>query len=205
MTQSEIIAKTLVILNEAGGDTQLSLLSEDTLRISDYIEKSIKDGVRMVQAVSPQKGVCPKNGKETSLATDTKNGVASLVVPDGFVSLIGVRLSGWSRVCTEAEDMDSENYLRQCNSYTRSGANHPVCIHGFGDDGIRNLFLYPYKESYTLDMFMYESEYSSTSDIPDDFSLAVCYMTASVVYTIFENKAAADAMRQMAVACLSKK
>lgn len=206
MTQAEIVAKTLVILNEAGGDTELSLLSEDTLRVSDYIEQSIAEAVRLVQSLSENRCVNPKNGaSDATLKVDDKGGYATISVPDGFVSLIGIQLKSWKAVCVSADTMDSEAYLRQCNPYTRSGVNHPVCIYGYGSEGEKQLFLYPGAKDETLLMFVYESDYSSSDNLPDDISLAVCYMTASVVYTIFENKAAAEAMHQMAVACLSKK
>ena len=205
MKKADIVAKTLVILNEAGGDTELSLLSEDTLRVSDYIEKSIPEAVRLVQSLSPDRCVNPKNGGTScTMMSDKDNGRATISVPADFVSLIGIQLSSWKPVCVTTDTMVSEAYLRQCNAYTRSGVNNPVCIIGRNDSGVKTLFLYPCLDGDKLSMFVYEGLYNENDDLPDDISLAVCYMTASVVYTIFENKASAEAMKQMAVACIPK-
>lgn len=205
MNKAEITAKTLVILNEAGGDTELTLLSEDTLRVSDYIGKSIPEAVRLVQMLSPSRCVNPKNGNpQVSLVHDKERGRGSFSVPTDYVSLIGVQLKSWKSVCVSADTMSSDAYLRQCNSFTKSGVNSPVCILGHNDDGVKSIFLYPCSESDTLTMFVYESRFEDGDNLPDDISLAVCYMTASVVYTIFENKASAEAMQQLAVACIAK-
>ena len=98
--------------------------------------------------------------------------------------------------------MSSEAYKQQCNSYTRTGVNKPLCFYGLDANGKR-LCLFPFSEGDQLSYLNYEASYSPSSgldlDANDPLLLAVCYMTASLVYTIFENKASAEAMAQIAI------
>ena len=49
MTEQEIISKVKAILNEIGEEETLSLLSEDTVKIEEYIKAVIPDAVSLVQ------------------------------------------------------------------------------------------------------------------------------------------------------------
>lgn len=48
MTEQEIISKVKAILNEIGEEETLSLLSEDTVKIEEYIKAVIPDAVSLV-------------------------------------------------------------------------------------------------------------------------------------------------------------
>ena len=62
MTEQEIISKVKAILNEIGEEETLSLLSEDTVKIEEYIKAVIPDAVSLVQMNSPVRCVNKKNG-----------------------------------------------------------------------------------------------------------------------------------------------
>lgn len=201
MTEQAIVDKVRVIMNEAGEETTLSMLSEDTLKISDYIRESIPDAVALVQMNSPVRSV---NAKMYSpvLTMMTGDGCYRADVPDDYVSLIGAKMSKWSRGCVGTSDFQSEEYKRQCNPVTRSGKNAPVCVYGPGIGGKMYIYLYPGLSGDTMEYFSYEGRYTPGSGLPlsedDPLLLAVCYMTASLVYSIFENKQSAEKMEQIA-------
>ena len=78
MTEQDIINKVRVILNEAGEESSLSLLSEDTVKLSDYIKGCIGDAVTLVQQrVSPMS----VNSKVVNAPAQVSNGVGSISLP----------------------------------------------------------------------------------------------------------------------------
>lgn len=208
MTEQEIINKVKAILNEIGEEENFSLLSEDTVKIEEYIKASIPDAVSLVQMNSPVRCVNKKNGVTSTLTVKDDEGRGSVAVPDDFVSLIAIRLSHWKRTCITAFDMDSEEYRRQCNPYTKVGCYNPVCIMEYDNSGNRVLMLYSAKEGVTLDMFVYEARYKSGESLDvgsnEPIAQAICYMVASLVYSIFENKETAQEMRSIAVSFIPK-
>lgn len=208
MTEEEIIGKTKAILNEIGDeDDSVSLLSEDTVEIEDYIKQSIPEAVSLVQLNSPVRSVNRKTGEAvSSTLTPDDNGCCVLSAPDDFVDLRIIKLSEWKRACAVAYPMSSEEYLRQGNEYTRAGAYHPVVVLGNDADGNRVLLLYTATADTTVEIFTYEASYTSgegiTASETDPIALAVCYMTASLVYDIFENSSTADRLRQIALSLI---
>lgn len=210
MTEQEIISKVKAILNEIGEEETLSLLSEDTVKIEEYIKVVIPDAVSLVQMNSPVRCVNKKNGvsSDATVISDSE-GKCLIPVPDDFVSLIAIKLSNWKRTCIVAFDLNSEEYKQQCNSYTRVGSYKPVCIMGYNNSGNRVLMLYSAKSDSKLEMFVYEAKYTLGTDLDIDqnepVSQAICYMAASLVYSIFENKVTSQEMRNIAVSLIPQK
>lgn len=212
MTEQEIIEKVKAILNEIGEEETLSLLSEDTVKIGEYIKAVIPDAVSLVQMNSPVRCVNKKSGASSasSIAPDDE-GKCILPVPDDFVSLIAIKLSNWKRTCITAFDMNSEEYKCQSNPYTKAGCYKPVCIMGYDNSGNRVLMLYSAasKSDVKLDMFVYEAKYVSGTDldlsINEPISQSICYMIASLVYSIFENKETSQEMKTIAINLIPKK
>ena len=208
MTEQEIISKTKAILNEIGEEDNLSLLSEDTLKIEEYIKSVIPDAVGLVQMNSPVRCINKKSGAITNQSLSPVDGKCTVVVPDDYVSLIAIKLACWKRVCIVSHGMDSEEYRRQCNPVTMAGAYKPVCINGYDGTGKRVLMLYSAKAETKLDMFYYEAKYTQGDnidvDVNEPVAVAICYMAASLVYTIFENKGTAQEVRTIALNLIPK-
>lgn len=209
MTEQEIIAKVRAVLNEIGKEENFTLLTEDTVKIDEYIKSSIPEAVLLVQQNSPVRCVNKKSGVGTVDALSVENGASILPLPDDFVSLIAVKLSSWRRICASMHDMNSEEYKWQCNSYTVNGVNKPVCIYGYASNGVQSLLLYPSDASNPiLEMFVYEARYSSADGLGledgDPLLGAICYMAASLVYSIFENENSAKALRAIALSLIPK-
>lgn len=208
MTEREIIDKTRAILNEIGEEDSISLLSEDTVKIEEYIKSVLPEAVNLVQINSPVRCVNRKSGAtDTEISSDI-DGRCSVALPVDYVSLIAVKLQAWKKACVKAFDMHSEEYKRQCNSYTRAGVFRPVCVLGYGTNGARELWMYSICPSLktTFEMFVYEAKYSNGLDLDanDPLSSAVCYMAASLVYSVFENKEASQEMRTIALNLIPK-
>lgn len=209
MTQTEIVAKVLALLNEisAADDTDTELLTEDTVQLEEYIISVLPEAVSLIQAASPSRAVNAKAGDSVSTTlTPDEDGVCTLTLPEDYVRLVALKLAEWKRVCVTAWPMDSEEYRRQCHPYTRAGVYKPVCILGYNADGDRVLWLYSATASTTLDIFLYEAQYNSSDGLnleaDDPLALAVCYMAAGLVYNIFENPTTSQRMRELAVSLI---
>ena len=196
MTEQEIVSRVREIMNEKGEEQSLSLLSEDTLKLDDYIKAVIADAVSFVQSNSHVRCVNKKSFSFPEGSTPTT--ISSIAVPSDFVSLIAVKLSGWKKTCVALYTMESEEYKRQCNQYTKAGNNKPVCVMGY-DNGSQALLFFP--SSTSLDMLVYEAQYTEGLSLSSNDPLvsAICYKAASLVYTIFENKSTAQSMHDIAV------
>lgn len=207
-TEASLIAKTKALMNEMGDADTLALLAEDNLRVDEYIQSVIPEAVSLVQANSRAR--CVNRKASTGILLTTDNNAASLLaLPDDYVQLIAVKLANWKRVCIGTHGMDSEAYREQCNPYTRTGKAKPVAIYGYDNNGNRTLFLYPCDTAgATPETFVYEAHYNPDDglnlDLDDPLCMAVCYMAASLVYTIFENPAAAQQMQAVALALIPK-
>ncbi len=204
MTAQEIVDKVKAIMNEIGEEENLTLLSEDTVKIEEYIKSAIPDAVGLVQLNSPVRCVNKKIGTSAAGTADS-SGKCVVALPSDYVSLIAVKLAGWRRACVTAFAMNSEEYRRQCNPYTKAGSHKPVCVLGYGSTGAKELWLYSIEAggSFNVELFAYEAKYDSSEGIDlesnDPIALAVCYMAASLVYSYFENKQTADEMKAIAL------
>lgn len=213
MTENEIITKVKAIMNEIGEETSLTLLAQDTVRITEYIQSAIPDAVAYVQLHSPVRCVNKKEYTGSSTLSADSDGFIRIVLPDDYVQLIAVKLSSWKRVANIAYSYGTQEYYAQANEYTRSGDYKPVVVEGYklvtsggSTTGKKTLELTSSATSPTLEMLLYEGKYVSadTGDVlplslTDPIALAVCYMTASLVYSYFENKTTADEMQRIAL------
>lgn len=212
MTENEIITKVKAIMNEIGDEASLTLLAEDTVKITAYIKSAIPDAVALVQLHSPVRCVNQKEYTGSSTLTTDSDGFIRIVLPEDYVQLIAVKLNTWKRVATVAYPYDTQEYYAQANEYTRSKDNKPVVIEGYkvvSGSGKRTLELTSSSATPTLDMLLYEAKYTSsnTGDVlplsaTDPIALAVCYMTASLVYSYFENKNTSDEMNRIAISLI---
>lgn len=206
MTQDEIIAKVRLIMNEVGADQVLSLLNEDLVKLDEYIGGCISDAVNIIAANS--KFACVNKKSKTFTDSDVKsydNGSGYIVLPDDYISLIALKMDGWNRTVLNAAHGGSELALAQYNKYTRAGKNKPVCVLAESKEG-KILELYPVHGDSKVEMFLYEAKYSDgiTGNPEEPISIAICYMCASLVYSIFENKATSEQMKAIAVELIPK-
>lgn len=204
MTEDEIVKKVRSIMNDLGEDESLTLLGEDTVKLEEYIRSAIPDAVLLVQQNSSVGSVNAKTETVTATA-DAATGFLSVGVPTDYVRMIALRMSSWDKAVSETYAYGSEQYRRQSNAVTRSGASNPVVIEGYGSDGKRVLEMYdPKKGSGTVTTFVYEASYKSSEGLSglssgDALAAAVCYMTASLVYRYFENTSTAEELAKVSL------
>jgi hypothetical protein len=188
MEQQDIVEKVREIMNEAGDENTFSLLSEDHIRLNDYIESVIPDAVNILGKEAPLRLL---NATEGRVTVDAGKDCSTIALPSDFLRAAAVKLKEWKRAVFLVYPQESEEYNIQHNEYTTAGVNKPKCV--FGATGIE---CFP---SGRLEYFRYikrVSKYSmSFKTLKKELFEALCYLCASLVYDIFENRATSDKMR----------
>lgn len=204
VTENEIVSKVKAIMNEIGEDTNSSLLDEDTIKIDEYIKSCIGDALSLIILNSGIKSINPKKDTGTK-ANKNDDGSGYIILPDDFVKLLAFKMNGWKRAVSVAYPLDSEEAKRQANIYTRGGENKPICLLSYSPEGEKILEYYSLgsEADHTISLFVYEAAYDSESGInvssSDPIFYALCYMAASLVYSIFENPNTAKEMQTIAI------
>lgn len=192
MELRDVVNKVRSLMNEMGEDLGPDLLSEDTIRLSDYIGSVIPDAVNMVSRVSPLERL---NAIGRDVKVSQVDGCSLIRLPDDFLRLSLLRLTGWKRSVSLIYPSGSEMYAIQHNEHTTAGVNKPVCVFS----SPLEVECFP---SGRLERFLYiplANEYNALSVIKDTLFESVCYMCASLVYDIFENSNTASRLRSIAL------
>ncbi|WP_099465554.1 hypothetical protein [Parabacteroides provencensis] len=203
MTPSEIINKVREIMNEAGEDENLHLLSEDTVKLDEYIESVIPDAVNLVLLNAPVN--CINTSSFSSEIIDNGEGIGEIALPTDFLKLIAVKLKEWKRAVSFVYPFNSEEYKIQHNSITHSGINKPTCVFAFNSIG-QIIECIPFG---TMEYFYYIKSATNSINkgldiIKDKLFFSVCYMCAFLVYNIFEMSQTGDKMKSIAIELIPK-
>ena len=204
MTKQGIIDKTRAIMNEIGEEENLSLLSEDTVKLAEYIESVIPDAINLIAQDENVSIALLNTGNMTSGGTSSE-GCTVIPLPQDFLRFVSLRLSGWKREVQRISPFGSEDYKIQHNAVTRSGVNKPSCVFAHKRTGLciecfpsGELQYFNYVKSMT------DSSDDSLSNYGESLMLAICYACAYLVYNIFEMPNVAEQMLKIAVQVLPK-
>lgn len=199
----DIVSKVRSIMNEIGEDANTSLLEEDTIKIDEYIKSCIPEAVSLVVQNSPNRCVNPKSS--SALAIGNSDGTGYIELPSDYIALVAFKMIGWKRIVSKTHGADSEVYKAQNNPATRAGKCKPVCVETYDYTGkhIMEYYSVGSTDEHTVEMFVYESKFDESVglniEIGNPLFGAVCYMCASLVYSIFENQPTAKEMQTIAI------
>ncbi|MBR5475559.1 MAG: hypothetical protein IKV17_01905 [Bacteroidaceae bacterium] len=206
ITHNELKAKVRLLLNEEDGGEVVTLLSDDTRNIDDYIESLLPEAVLFVQKSSRVGGVNPKSSIIGDRGiTVAEDGSGYFKLPNDFVRLISFAMRGWERPCNKIYPADSVVAMAQRNKYTRAGWSKPVCVEGFDKEAARVIYFYslpPDTEPF-IEELVYDTVYVPTDGLRcDDRHLieAVAYQCAALLYNVFEKRDTASLFFSMAAA-----
>lgn len=203
MTLQGIKDKVRVIMNEAGKDESLTLLSEDTVKLDDYIESCIPDAANIIMLSSPLKYL---NATSASVTVNSTDGIGVISLPSDFLRLVAIKLKEWKRTVFFAFAEGSEEYKIQHNPATRSGINKPCCALSYDGNGPA-LECFP---SGSLSFFHYvksvepDTTGSGLGQLKAVLHPSVCYMCAGLVYDIFEMPDISEKMKSIALTMIPK-
>lgn len=174
MSEADIIRKVRDILNEHGGDDDISI-GTDRVLLEDYIKSAIPDAVVMLA----QKGYAV-NKKKVSVSDhgDERAG-------GEFISLIGATSSEWNKEVTKLTAMDSPEFIMSRNPFTQPGPNTPIV---WWDDVLGDLFAKPWTDDKSV-TFTFNKKYIDGEGITAETkeAAAVCYMAAAIVLGMFSD------------------
>ena len=211
MECSELVKKVRLVINEAGSDDDVSLLSADTRSLDETIAGLLPRAVTFIQK-NKGSGAGRVNTKAAtpSALEITADGVGggTLLLPDDFVALVSLQLAGWKSPVTRLCAHDSREAVWQRNEHTRAGICRPVCVEALTPDGKRcaQLFPLPAGEGAVPVHFVYEAAFDAGEGLCgyDRWMVdAVVYQCASLLYTVFERYDAANSMLALAMAACS--
>ena len=208
MECSELINKVKLVINEAGDDGNVSLLSADTRSLDETIAELLPGAVTFIQK-NKGRGAGRVNTKSPAPSaleiTAGSAGGGALLLPGDFVALVSLQLCGWNRPVSSICAHDSREAAWQRNEYTRAGCCKPVCIEAFTPEGERcaQLFPFPAGDGAKPLHFVYEAAFDAGAGLAgyDTWMVdAVVYRCASQLYTQFERYEAAASMLALALA-----
>ena len=87
MTKQGIIDKTRAIMNEIGEEENLSLLSEDTVKLAEYIESVIPDAINLIAQDENVSIALLNTGNMTSGGTSSE-GCTVIPLPQDFLRCV---------------------------------------------------------------------------------------------------------------------
>lgn len=204
MEKSGIISKVRTIMNETGAEEGFTLISEDTVKLSEYIESVIPDAINIVMGL---KEVDPifLNPTSASSSSSTVGNCTVVSIPSDFLRFVSLKCSGWKREVQTIFPYGSDEYKIQHNDVTTSGVNKPACVYAYSGGGA-SIECFP---SGTLDYFYYVKKSSGSdediSSINDKLFGSICYMCAYLVYNIFEMPGTGKQMYDIALQNIPQK
>lgn len=173
-------------MNETGADETLALLSEDTVKLDQYIESVIPDAINILSSMESIDPMMLPLGSGGSISSS--DGCTVIELPEDYIRFGAVRLSGWRREAQTCFPYGGEEYKIQHNDVTTSGVNKPSCVYAYSTRG-RCIECFP---SGSLLYFKYvrrtdsDNVSSALGDLDGRLSGALCYVCAYLVYNIFE-------------------
>ena len=189
ITAEQLRCKVRQLINESNDDAAVTLLTDDTKMLDRHIDALMPDAVLLVQRNKAVGAVNPKSAVAAAVP-DENDGAGYILLPDDFVQLLSLRMSGWSAPCRRVYAANSQVALMQHNRYTRSGGVRPVCSEDILPSGERCLRYWwlPKGEQPVVEHFIYEARYDAVKGLSgDDEALhkAVAYYCAALLMNIF--------------------
>lgn len=197
MTLEDIKNKVRAIMNEVSSEEELHLLSEDTVKLDEYIQSCIPDAINMIVSVAPLQYLNPQ--KHEAVITTDSHGIGLIYLPDNFMRFVSIKLKSWNKSVSEVHPFGSDQYNIQHNPVTRAGANKPVCVFSYNKE---SAVIECFPGDKEIEFFYYVKQTESNDDLitpKDKLFGAICYMCASLVYNIFENPKTGEQMKSIAL------
>lgn len=153
-----------------------------------------------------------------------------LELPDSFSELVRFKMKAWAKGVGELQLPESSLFAEQYNEYTEAGRNTPKANLVYSPRGKKCIECHPngipkgWQEGdpFPLDYLVFTPLPNQLPESMNDLQVepqdkllfpemnsilfdAWCYMTASLVYRIFEDMPSSQAMEQVAIALLQKR
>jgi hypothetical protein len=201
IAESVLIEKVRTLLNEAHSENGVSLITDDSLMLNNYIKGLLPEAVLFVQMNRRHGALNGRNLADCKLAVaNDEKGI--IVLPEDYVRLISLKLDTWNKPCYAAAEAGSAVERAQTNKYTRAGVSSPVCVETATADGAQ-LSLYPVngESAPSVEYLIYEARYDGSKGLATNNGYlieAVACQCAGLVCNVFGKYDAANAFMSLA-------
>ena len=186
MTRDDLIDKIKVKMDEITPfDDGVTFAGTDIKPIVSYIEDYLQSSCDDLLMICPLY-LCGKtefDGDITDGETLNNRIIGELEVPDDFLRVHTVKMSGWERPVHISIGVEDADYQFQLNPYTMGGSAKPVIV-----KTPELLYLYSYLDGDTCSEKTYVARVDmtdSTIDINDSLINPLCALVAANVYGVF--------------------
>lgn len=186
MTKIEIIDRVKVLMEEISPfDDGLQVLNSEVQPIQSYIEKSIPSALDELLLFCPLHYTTGVNLPSMTRITSGTREIGIITVPDDFIRIHTIKATKWERPVHRHISVENPEYTQQLNPYTRGGNAKPVVVKN------QKLELYTLETGDTIETAKYVQR-PDVEDIQLNQQLyePLCYLIASKVYAIFNDKRA---------------
>lgn len=192
----EFVDKVKEIMNDAGWSDEDFIGDDDNL-IESHIRNTFRDVWMKAVSLFPESLFVSGNSTVQPIG-DVSEGTGYVVLPTDFYKLIAFKMNGWFNSCTELLDNSPSLEKIQSNEWTRGNICRPICVRK-GD----KLYYYslPKGMRHTLKEFKYIPLVGelSGSVINERLFVPLAYLSASLIYMIFEKEDISKALEQKAL------
>lgn len=197
---SDIVSAVRECMDESGVNEAELIGGADDGNMLSTIKSKIADAMRYIFLSADTSLLEPTLKTETA----TSGGVYSMELPDDFLRLCMISVSGWSHPVFKVIPYDSKEYASLKNAYITGRPDNPKVALSFTDSGgsaKKCLELYSLPEGESLIKMYYMPEPSATSksgedyyDIPEKVYRGVVYYTAGLTLLTYKDDHASNLM-----------
>lgn len=187
MTRAEILNRVVIILNEK--ENSGSLISQDTVSITETINNCITPAVKMCNDIDPMSFLIIRNYSQGWVPNLMGHGAAMILnLPPHFGTLNAIQLNTWQRPVTKVDSIKSASYKLELNPHVCSKPHNPHAYFTL-NTGVLNLLLFPKGDSLIEFSWFPKVDGSDIvlADIRSDLIEPISYMCAALVLQIYEN------------------
>lgn len=189
---AEMVRDIKKVINEAGDEEEVLLITEDKVNLDLYIEEALSSSVLFFQRNMPATTINMKAALSGERAGAEGMDCHVIDVPEDYVRLVRLKMKSWRRACVTTFPVGGEEWKRQQNPHTRAKLWKPVCIEDVNNKGKRVLRCYGvgYQDGGTIDDFVYEAKFNVEEGLnvtDENLYKAILYKAASLVYAIYQD------------------
>ncbi len=215
ITRREFTNRVMLIMNEAGLTDKdgNSLIGAEVAQVDRHIEGSFVDAWRTCVKVMPRMWFKNLSFASSQVVAKLSDGIGYIILPSDFYLLTGLKMNGWQKAVYEAAIDNEKTSSVQSNEYTRGSEIRPVCTISnklIGADVKQVLNYYSLKkglQSHEIEEAIYVpvckplNKYGLDEDLGlnDQIIEPLAYLSASIVFTMFEKDTIAQALVKRAI------
>lgn len=177
MTHEELVNEVFAKLNEIGYNENVSLITDDNTKLTDYVEVAIRDAVMQIDRCNPKRITFKAGGDDGMNVPISDSGMLTLDL--NFVSLLEVNAKEWNRAVSVITEKGTPEYVMAMNEYTKPKANSPMVLR----DGVRSVRLLPVPSEGSM---VFNAAYDGNGIMGESESRLVVDLAAQIVYKIFD-------------------